>query len=243
MAPHRIYIGENCTCEAEMLRITGPEAQHALRVKRLGPEATVILFDGAGRILEAQIAETDKRTLLVHLLAESRVEPLRPAVQVRAATAKGERTDRMLEALSQMGAASFAPLRTERSVVHPRDAKQERWQRLAIESAKQCGRAHLLRLEPMADLAAALGQAPGGRERIVLDASGEPYVPMQPSAEIELYVGPEGGWSEAELNACRAAGAIIVALPTHTLRIETAAVAGLAVVLQEQHRLRQREDA
>ncbi|MFG0253155.1 MAG: RsmE family RNA methyltransferase [Phycisphaerales bacterium JB038] len=243
MADHRIYIGDQDASQAEKLRITGPEAAHAIRVRRLGPGAPVTLFDGRGRVLSGEILEAGKRALTVQVRRATSSDPPQPAVHLRAATAKGERTDRMLEALSQLGAASFAPLRTDHSVVHPRDAKLERWRRLAIESAKQCRRAHLMRIEPLLDLHAALAATSNANERLLLDASGEPYAPTRRVDEIELFVGPEGGWSEAELDACRAAGARLVALPTHILRIETAAAAGLAIVLQEQHRLRQREDA
>ncbi len=139
---------------------------HALRVKRLRIGEPVTLFDGEGRLLDAEVLQAGRRDLLVRVLREETEAPPRPAVHVRAAAPKGERADRMLEALSQLGAASFAALRTERSVVEPGEGKLERWRRLAIESAKQAGRAHLLRIDPALDFAQALDNLrahPGAR--------------------------------------------------------------------------------
>lgn len=215
------------------MRIEGAEAQHAGRVKRLGVGEAVALFDGAGWVAEAQVVEVSRQALSVRVLDRQRLDPIRPIVHLLAATPKGERAERMIDALSQLGAASFQPLRCARSIVQPLEGKQERWGRLAIESAKQARRAHLLRLGPPIDLSEALARAGTTDELIVLDAAGDPYQPQRDAGETHLFVGPEGGWTEEELVLCRAAGARIVALPCHTLRIETAAVAGLAVVMHE----------
>jgi 16S rRNA (uracil1498-N3)-methyltransferase len=177
-------------------------------------------------------------------MREQTVAPPRPAVHLHVAPPKGERAERLLDAASQLGAASVTCLRTARSVVEPRPGKQERWRRLAIESAKQCRRAHLLELRPPVDFRKALERAATAGPVVVLHAAGDPYQvnDTRVEGEVALFVGPEGGWTDEELTIARDHDAAIVRLTGYTLRIETAALAGLAVITQYHDDLNQRED-
>ena len=152
-----------------------------------------------------------------------------PRVHVHSATPKGGRVDEMIDALSQVGAAAWSPLRTARGVVDPRDTKMERLERIAIEASKQCGRAWKLELGAAKSLDDVLHL--GGRV-LVADASGQEYEDRGRTDEIHLLVGPEGGWTVEEIEAMRRAGTAVVRFGPHVMRIETAAVVGVGVILR-----------
>jgi 16S rRNA (uracil1498-N3)-methyltransferase len=232
MGTHRIYV-DAVPAVGSIVRIEGDEAKHALRVKRIEPGNAVQLLDGAGTIAEGvseQLGETRRGAwvLTVRVTQAARVEPVRPALHVWSATPKGAHLEEMIDALSQVGAASWAPLQTAHGVVDPRDSKLERIQRVAVGASKQCGRAWVLRTGPKQLFADALASNDG--PVILADASGGVYEPCG-AERIRLLIGPEGGWTSAELEAARRAGARICSFGPHAMRIETAATVAAGVVL------------
>jgi 16S rRNA (uracil1498-N3)-methyltransferase len=236
MGTHRIYI-EGIPPVGDVARIEGDEAKHALRVKRLEAGDAVQLLDGAGAVGEGVVEpRTDGRrgewSLLVRVNRLMRMEPIRPALDVRAATPKGAHLEEMIGALSQVGAATWGPLETERGVVDPREAKLERMQRVAIEASKQCGRAWVMGIASKQTLGAALSWTEG--LVIVADASGIAYVPSG-AGRIRLLIGPEGGWTEHELDEARRAGARVCSFGPHAMRIETAATVAAGVIMALEH--------
>jgi 16S rRNA (uracil1498-N3)-methyltransferase len=110
--------------------------------------------------------------------------------------------------------------------------KLDRLSRLAVESAKQCGRAWFLRIEQERTLRDALARTEGTRV-IVADASGvgADEIERTETAVVRVVVGPEGGWTAEELASARDAGAVVTRFGPHSMRVETAAVAAAAVVL------------
>ncbi len=187
------------------------------------------LFDDAGQSAIGQLIFDSNSTASVAVdTVVAATESF--ALTIAAAVPKGERSDWMIEKLSELDVACFIPLATERSVVLPGGtSKRGRWERLAVEAAKQSRRAGVMRVEALTPVAAAMN--PGW------------YLATEPGAipigkmlgtqrtELRLFIGPEGGWTDAERAAFDAAGLTAVAL-THTiLRIETAAVAAAAVVM------------
>lgn len=224
----------------ETVLIDGDEAAHSLRVKRVRGGEAVELLDGLGGIATAAVLPTaaggsrGRATLQVRIESVSHTPELAPRLEVWAATPKGSRVDEMIEGLSEIGASSWTPLHAARSVVEPRAAKLDRLSRLAIESAKQCGRGWFLRIDRERPFAEALAAATGTLV-VVADASGTPFrVATKPMpAAIRLLVGPEGGWTADELALARAGGATIARFGPHAMRIETAAVAAAAVILDQ----------
>lgn len=234
---HRLYLDHPIPQPGETLLVGGEEASHALRVKRLGPGDAVGLLDGAGgrgsgmvTAVERARGKHGEAAVELRVVTSERSDPIRPVLDVRTATPKGGRVDDMVEQLSQVGAASWGPLATERGVVDPRETKLLRLERVARESAKQCGRAWVLRVDAPEVFAAAVAGA--GRRTIVADGSGEPWRREMGNVEsLRLLIGPEGGWTEDELAAARQAGAVVTRFGPHTMRIETAAVAAAAVIM------------
>ncbi len=208
------------------LVITGDEANHGARVKRLRPGERITLFDGRGTVADAEVlrAETGKRAMIgVRVGAVRRVAPVSPRLEVWCPPPKGDRLDTMIDQLSQVGVAAWRPLRTARS---ERDGfRPDKLERIAVEAAKQCGRAWALELGEWAEFAGAIVDP-----RAVLgDGSG--HAPQPAAGDTVLLLGPEGGWTPDELEQARAAERSVLRFGVHVMRIETAAVAAAACLL------------
>ncbi len=235
---HRIHWDGPLPVEGTAATVGEDEAAHALRVKRMRIGEAIELLDGSGGVARGKVESVagsggGRRGGLVVRVERVRHEgEVRPRVEVWAATPKGARVDEMVEGLSEVGAAAWIPLRAERSVVEPRMTKLDRLSRLAVESAKQCGRAWFLRIEQERTLRDALTRANGTRV-IVADASGvgADEIERTETAVVRVVVGPEGGWTAEELASARDAGAVVTRFGPHSMRVETAAVAAAAVVL------------
>lgn len=208
---------------------TGDECRHAFRVKRVELGQSVRVLNGQGLVIEA-VVESIRPEVLLRVTSREQVPPPRPRVEVCSATPKGSRLEEMIEMLSQVGAASWSPLETARGVVEPGENKLARCGRVAVESAKQCGRAWTLEVAGARGLEMALDRGTGA-QLVVADATGE-GLPVRGCAAYRLLVGPEGGFAPEELELARRAGAAVLWLGPHTLRIETAAVVGASVLMR-----------
>lgn len=216
--------------------VSGEEARHAVRVKRVGEGEQVQLLDGAGGIADATVLGSQRGSrgdwlLRLRIAAARTVERQSPRLEVWTALPKGPRAAELVDGLSQAGADHWRPLRSERSVGRPSENLMERLSRVAAEASKQCGRAWLLEIGPESSFADALSTP----TVIVADASGPPFKPTGAPA-LRVLVGPEGGWTPQELRAAAASGAVIARFGPHTMRVETAAVAAAAVVLAAEAR-------
>lgn len=230
---HTLYLDIMPAPHEPAVTIRGEEARHAIRVKRLSEGATVRLVDGMGHVCLARVAAA-RRDLELTLLDRSTETPPTPAIECCTATPKGPRLDKMIDQLSQIGAAAWRPMATALGVVDPGAGKLERLNRIAVESAKQSGRAWLLRIDSPMTFSDALTAVPG-LVVAVADPSGDPYPPTG-AEKIRLLIGPEGGFTEDERATARAAGARLVSLGPHILRIETAAAVAAAIILHEESR-------
>ncbi|KAA0217298.1 MAG: 16S rRNA (uracil(1498)-N(3))-methyltransferase [Leptolyngbya sp. PLA3] len=227
---HCIYTPDADFNGEPRITVSGEEAHHAARVKRLAPGQRVGLIDGRGGRAVGVVLRAQTRGkspwLEVEIAEVQRVEPVRPRVCVRSPAPKGEALEWMIDQLSQVGAGAWGLLRTEHAEREPR--RLDRLARTVIESAKQCGRAHLMQLLAPVSLDEAVS---AGGPVCVADAGGK-SVDQAPHAEdITLLVGPEGGWSRRERAVFAERGIPIVGLGPHVFRIETAAVVGASGML------------
>lgn len=226
MPAHRFFLAGGPPLEPGSRVIGGEEARHAARVKRVEAGETLEILDGQGGVAAAAVAAIEKRggewAVIVEVSSVRRVDPVSPRVVVLAPAPKGDRLGQMIEGLSQVGAAGWRPLVTERTEKEPGLSRMDRVRRIAEESSKQCGRAWTLRIEQAIGFADAL-RLPS---RVLADAGGGP--PPRGLREVNVVIGPEGGWSERELRAARDAGAAIASFGPHVMRVETAAVVAAA---------------
>jgi len=215
------------------------QAHHARAVLRLKEGDEVIVFDGCGKWAEAVIETTGKHHAGVRVTGEIH-EEAEPGRKLTLATAlpKGDRAEWLIEQASQLGATCVQWLDCERGVVKPKEGtgKIEKWRRWAVESAKQCGRAWMMRVEPMRELEEVLAQALGRGAKVIWLEPREGrgiLEAMEGAKDIVALIGPEGGWSPREMELLMAAaerGEVVrVRLGANVLRIETAcaAVAGV----------------
>ncbi|MBU6412436.1 MAG: 16S rRNA (uracil(1498)-N(3))-methyltransferase [Planctomycetes bacterium] len=236
MATHRVFVE---SLDASPLIVTGDEAHHAIRVKRLETGDPIACFDGRGTLVQGRVANTAKlpRTGEWSLQIEvtSRHIAPRPSPHIECWTAlpKGGRATEMVEGLSEVGAAFWAPLHTARSIVEPGDHKLAKLQRAAVEAGKQCGRPWLLDIGEGGDLPAATQNVPSGGVVLVADGSGD-SLPERIPPWVRILIGPEGGWSDEEMAWFTAQGLSKVRFGPHIMRLETAAVAAAAIVISRQ---------
>lgn len=219
------------------------EAHHALRVLRLESGTPVQIFDGHGNWGEGVLVAT-KKTAEVEVQRVGR-DPL-PQLQLTIATAvpKGDRAEWLIEQVSQLNAYQVQWLNCERGVVKPKEGggKLEKWQRLACESAKQCGRNHILKIQPLQALEEVIREHAAKGEIWWLEPrAGIPVREAFEQLQVKLLngenvklcalVGPEGGWSQRETELLEGMVDIErVRLTPTILRIETACAAIAAIV-------------
>jgi 16S rRNA (uracil1498-N3)-methyltransferase len=221
-----------------VVRVDGDEAHHAVAVRRMRVGEALLLTDGRGALAGGAVEATGKLTLDVRLTSYDVVAEPAPSVTVVQALAKGDRGERAVEVLTEIGAARIVPWAAARSVAvwkGDRTAKSlARWRATAREAAKQSRRAwhpevaepastgDVLEIVAAADLAVILHEeATGSLASLAVPEAGE----------VLLVVGPEGGLTDDEVTAFVAAGAHAVRLGTEVLRTSTAGVAATAAIL------------
>ena len=222
--PHPRLAERPCLIDPEQTR-------HLRKVLRCREGDALELFDGQGGLAQAVIAGFEGSRAACRVEHVDHYPPLEPHVTVAAAVPKGSRPDDMVEQLSQVGADRFVPIQTQRSVVDPRPHKLERLQRVAVEAAKQCGRLHVLEIEPMVSFSEVLKRS---MDLHLIAATGGKVATLgkrlQSAGSVQVLIGPEGGWTPEELSAAEAAGAVRWSLGPFVMRIETAAPTAVGVL-------------
>ena len=139
---HRFYLAPE-DWNPDSLVLAGAEAHHARDVLRLQPAGRVVVFNGRGHEITAEIAKVSRDEILLRKMHEARVPPLPCRITLAQAIPKGKNMDLIVQKAVEIGAAEIAPLISERTIVHleAKEAaqKQAKWHQVAIEAAKQCG--------------------------------------------------------------------------------------------------------
>jgi 16S rRNA (uracil1498-N3)-methyltransferase len=225
----RYYV--SCPVAPGVLILEGAEAHHLVSVSRLRPGQLVYLFNGDGREYQARITAVQRRSVELDVLgstAPNRELPVR--LTVAAPLPKGDRTQFLIEKLTELGVTAYVPLRTRRSVIHPPLGRSEKLLRYVIEASKQCGRNVLMQVEELCSWEDFLRRDNLGTSKLLAHPTGEP-LPQTPGVQdTALAFGPEGGFLEEELEPARRAGWLVVSLGPRVLRVETAALALAAII-------------
>jgi 16S rRNA (uracil1498-N3)-methyltransferase len=221
------------------------ESRHLARVMRLKPGAEVEVFDGRGREFVAVVSTTDRAGVRLRL-----VEPIgrgvEPRVRVTLAQAllKPPQMDDAVRDATMMGVDEIVPLLTAHVAVPTRAVAGgrpvERWRRVALASAKQCRRATLPEVREPVTFDVWLADRPSGPRLLLVEPSAHTgtrtlrSVMSEPVPSVAtLAVGPEGGWSSAEIASAVGTGCVPITLGPLTLRADAVALvalAGLSVV-------------
>ncbi len=230
---------------AETVTLTGDDAHHLGFTLRARAGDRVVVVDPAHRVAEMEVSSftADSVTLrLVRPLEADTESPLRLTLAM--CLPKGDKMDFIVQKAVELGAAAIAPLTAANCVVRYDAAKaaarREKWQRVAREAAKQCGRSAIPEVAPIRPLTGWLEEAAaGGAERIFMAYEGEREQPLKEwlrgftSGAVTALVGPEGGFDPGEVRRARELGVATVSLGPRVLRAETAALAVLAIAQYE----------
>ena len=226
---------------ADTVTLTGSDAHHlgyTLRA-RVGERCVVVDAERAVASMEIVGFTADTVTLrLVERLAADTESPIRLTLCV--CLLKSDKMEFVVQKAVELGAAKVQPLGSENCVARydgkKAEARRERWQRIADEAAKQCGRTALLEVAPILPFGEWLAARPEedgtaffcyeAEERKTLGA----WLAETQDEAFTVIIGPEGGFSPAEAEQAKAAGLAAVTLGPRILRAETAAVAALAIV-------------
>lgn len=207
-----------------------PSEAHHLNVRRGGEATRVRLVDGQGRVAAGMIEPAGKRVQV--RVEEVDTVPPPPALTLAVAAGDRDRFAAMIDAAAQLGATGIVPVETERSVTvatRVRAEHRERLTRRAREAIKQCGSAWAPLVSEPIPLATYLAAETAAVCWLAESGGAAPPARLSPAA-VAVLVGPEGGLTEREIAAARAAEFLPVALGPNILRFESAATAAAACV-------------
>jgi 16S rRNA (uracil1498-N3)-methyltransferase len=215
-----------------------PPASHQIsRVLRLKIGDEVEVFDGSGQEHSVRLDDLRREasgTVIRSFRSEAEPDLF---VTLYQGLLKGKKLELVLQKCTEIGVSQFIPIQSERAVAgEPSELRQERFSEIVREAAEQSGRGVVPLVEGPRDLAQALSQATASG-RVLFLWEGERLAPLPAAStylagsRLSLFVGPEGGFGEAEAAAARLVGAEVVSLGRRILRAETAAIAASALVL------------
>jgi len=244
---HRFYVmPENWNADPPVLRES--ELHHARDVLRLEPGERVVVFNGRGHEIMAEITKVTRKEIQMRKLHEARVPPLRCEITLAQAIPKGKNMDLIVQKAVEIGAAEIAPLISERTIVDldakEAEQKKAKWQQIAIEAAKQCGQNWLPTVHAPRKLKDFFSHA--GSFDLRLIGSLQPdaihlkkilgdYVDQHRDRpqHVLMLVGPEGDFTPAELALAKTHDCLPITLGPIILRVETAAIYCLSILSYE----------
>jgi len=244
---HRFFLPPD-QCHPPLLELTGSEAHHARDVLRLARGAPVTVMDGAGGLLQCEVADSNRRQVFLNVTGQTSVPAPYSQVTLIQAVPKGKIIESIIQKSVELGVSRVIPLLSERVAIRlnsdERREKAEKWQQVAVEAIKQCGQPWLPEIATPIELPDLL--AGGTRFELALVGSlqgdgrharqyfDEFQTKHQRSPKtVAAWIGPEGDFSAAELDSIRASGACPITLGPLVLRSETAALYTLAVINHE----------
>ena len=227
------------------LTLSEEESRHLRDVLRLRAGDAAQVFDGEGREFACVVRDAGGRRGGATLEVRGAAEPPSPEPPVfiflAVALLKGEKFDLVVQKAVELGVGLIKPLITKRTDVRLRDERDaakrvERWRRLALEAAKQSGRARVPNVTPPWAFETFVTSDPGTDFLQLMFAerggAGLSELPRReaPPSNVTALVGPEGGWADEEVELARARGWHLVTLGGRTLRAETAAITVCALL-------------
>lgn len=222
--------------------ITGEDVKHISKVLRMSPGDKVMLCDGEGTQYLAEIEDISRDKVTLGILESERCKS-EPAQRITLyqGLPKGDKMELIVQKCVELGISEIVPVAAERSVVRVKPGefggKRTRYQRVAYEAAKQCGRGIVPQVAELTDFASA---DMTGHDLIIIAYEDEKGKTLKSllreniqARDIALVIGPEGGLERAEVDTLIKKGGVPVTLGPRILRTETAGMAALAMILYE----------
>jgi len=241
----RLFIGTEISEDTKEYEITGENARYLSDVLRMRPGEELILCDASSEDLICEIGSVSKGHVMVSVKDRhpNTNEPEFEAT-VYQGLAKGERMDLSIQKSVELGVTKYVPTSCSRSIVKmkpgEKGGKLERWQAIALEAARQCGRGIVPSVESPMSLKDALEQARKENDLVLFPWEEEKDgklgtvlddLDFGKKPKIAVFIGPEGGFSAEEAELAGKSGAKLVTLGKRILRTETAAPAVLAMLV------------
>jgi 16S rRNA (uracil1498-N3)-methyltransferase len=230
--------------EKGMLKVEGEEVKHIRKVLRLTEGDEITVFDGLGKEFEGTIVEERLSSVVIRVKSVSSSKRDSPVeVTLAQSLLKGEKMDYLIQKATELGVKEIIPFLSSRSVPLLEKSKRlkrhHRWERIAIEASKQCGRGVVPRIEFLQDYSEMLPKASPNALRLILwEREGirlkEILERSKEKKKIFFVIGPEGGLSQGEVDEAKEAGFIAVTLGRRILRAETASLCFLSILQYEQ---------
>jgi 16S rRNA (uracil1498-N3)-methyltransferase len=238
---HRFFI-EPGDIHGRTALIKDTEAHHLRAVLRLTAGDLVCLFDGKGNIHEAAISRIAKGEVETRIITSRTAAPAPAFLHLSQALLKGKKMDLLVQKANELGIDILEPFISSHCENKSRNPdRAERWKRIVLESCKQCGRPIPMSCRPEIDYTALLAAERDFDLRLIFweqerenNLSHLFEKQTRPFRRVQALIGPEGGFSENEINQARAVGFQPVSLGSRTLRAETASLTAMAIL---QHRL------
>jgi len=210
------------------------QVHHIKDVLRLEVDEKVVVFDDKGREYASVIEKLLPKEVVIKIIKENKVA-LEPKVKVTVACAipKKSKMDDIIDKLTQLGVDRIIPLLTERVIVildkRKEILRKERWEKIALSSAKQSQRNIMPVVEPVRDIREVLFASEGYDLKLIPTLFGErkslkEIFSKSSARNILFLIGPEGDFSEEEIELAKKAGFLAVSLGDSVLRVETAAL-------------------
>ena len=227
-------------CEAiakGLVELVGSEGHHAASVCRLREGERVEVFDGAGCLAEASVKEVKHREVILQIEQMKVYRGPGRRIVIAVSVAKGERFDWLISKCTELGVDRICPVIFQRTIKQPKNPKAvERWQRIAIEAAKQCRRLFLPQIDGPLVVQDAINTLVKDypKARILFGSLDKEAAALAADVfggeDVMAIVGSEGGFTEEEVALLQGRGAKPVRLADTVLRVETAALAFAAVL-------------
>lgn len=220
--------------------LSGTDYKHIVKVLRMKEGDALTLFDCKSFEYDGKISRVGSKEVVVDILSSRKVEtdsPLR--MTLMQGLPKGDKMDYIVEKATEIGVHAIVPVVTERSQVRTADKKM-RWERIAVEAAKQCGRTKPPTIENTLNYNEAINCLDDDSLGLILHVGSQVSLkeflknPLQHPTNIIVLIGPEGGFSENEVLLASEMGFTSLGLGPRTLRTETAGIAVLSII-QFQH--------
>ena len=226
--------------ETETVMLAADEARHLRDVLRLKTGDEVYVFDGAGREFRCTVVDTKRDSAELRIASE--VEPAKPESHLQlklcVALLKGEKFDLVVQKATELGVNAIVPLITRYADIHLRDEgdaskRFARWQRIALEAAKQSGRAFVPEVSAPVSFESILAGTKDTELCVMFSergGGGLNKIAQRPQKSVTALVGSEGGWSDEEIERAVAQNVEVITLGGRILRAETAAITVTALL-------------
>lgn len=224
------------------LSITGDLLHHLRDSLRVTIGETLWFSDGQDTKYRAEITDVTKRAATGRILETIQEPPHRiPRLILGQSLLKGEKMDWVIQKATELGVAKLVPIESRHSVVQLKtdrvDHQLARWQRIALEAAQQSEQWRIPTIAQPQSLAALLKTRASGTITLMLAERREGKslqtveLPQDVTGSVLVLIGPEGGWSQEEVQIAEQANVVPITLGRHILRAETAAIAAISILL------------